>query len=242
MEQGSLEWKLERCGCATASRFKDVISRSKESFKVMKEGRQSVVRAFESNQDAASFISTAKVPALHRIEHTKGESLAARKTYLIEVLTEQLTGEPILKPTTPAMEWGTENESYARTAYEISTGNTVEEVGFVRISEYCGASPDGLIGSDGGVEFKCPYNSVNHINTIIEGSIPPWHIAQVQGCMWATQRDWWDFVSFDPRMPKNLQLFSQRILRNDSYIKLMTSSVVDFLADVNDIKEKLVAR
>lgn len=158
---------------------------------------------------------------------------ATRRAYRWEVLTERLTGLPVEGYTNKAMEWGTAHEAQAREAYEAETGDLVEQVGFLLHPERdtVGCSPDGLVGAEGGVEIKCPFSSVVHVQTL-HGGMPREHTAQVHGAMWVTGRKWWDFVSFDPRMPDGLQLYVERIHRNEGYIAELAAEVARFDAEV----------
>lgn len=160
---------------------------------------------------------------------------AGRRNYRIRLVTERLTGVPVASYQNTAMQWGKDNEPAARMAYEAHTGKLVEEVGFIKHPRvaWCGMSPDGLINEDGGVEIKCPYESTIHVNTLDSG-MPSEHIAQIQGALWVTGRKWWDFVSFDPRMPGKLKLYVQRIERDDEYIKNLQIEVIKFLTEVEE--------
>lgn len=165
-----------------------------------------------------------------------GKPLKARDDYLMRLVVERITGEPVESASSFAMAWGTDAEPYARGEYEIMTGNTVREVGFVKHPKHLwvGASSDGLVGSNGGVEFKCPYNSAVHLQTWSEG-MPEGHTAQVQGQMWILGLDWTDYVSYDPRMQnggEHLKLFKQRIARDQAYINDLEDKVLTFLAEV----------
>jgi hypothetical protein len=91
------------------------------------------------------------------------------------------------------------------------------------------------------IEIKCPFNSANHLETWLSG-MPEEHMAQIQGQMWLTDRQWCDFVSFDPRMPADLQLYVQRIPRNLEFIATLEREIVSFLGEVDDIVRKLKAR
>lgn len=176
------------------------------------------------------------------LDYTKaGKAGAKRTSYLWEVVIERLTGQPSDHFSSAAMEWGTENEPRSRMAYEAHSGNMVDEVGFIKhpTLPMCGGSPDGLIDENGGWESKSPFNSANHLNTILNG-MPDDHMAQIQGCMWITGRGWWDFTSFDPRMPDALRLYVQRIERNDEYIAQMEKEIIAFSAEANAIVSKLV--
>ena len=176
------------------------------------------------------------------LDYTKaGKAGAKRTSYLWEIVIERLTGQPSDHFSSAAMEWGSENEPRSRMAYEAHSGNMVDEVGFIKhpTLPMVGGSPDGLIDENGGWESKSPFNSANHLNTILNG-MPDDHMAQIQGCMWITGRDWWDFTSFDPRMPDGLKLYVQRIERNDEYITNMEKEIIAFSAEANAIIAKLV--
>jgi hypothetical protein len=138
------------------------------------------------------------------------------------------------------MQHGTEFEPQARMEYEARTGAMVEQVGFLHhpTIALCGGSPDGLVDEDGGLEIKCPYNSANHLQCFLTG-MPEEHIPQVQGLMWITGRQWWDFVSYDPRMPDHLKLYQSRIERDDEYIATLEKAVREFLAGVHERHEAL---
>lgn len=172
-----------------------------------------------------------------------GKPGAARERYLWEVVIERLTGKPTEHYTSTAMQWGTEQEVFARIDYEAKTGAFVTETGFIPHPsiDLCGGSPDGLIGDDGGIEIKCPFNSAVHLGTILNG-MPEDHMAQVQGLMWITGREWFDFVSFDPRMPAELQMYVQRIPRHNEFIVNMEYKIIAFQSDAAALIESLHAR
>jgi hypothetical protein len=91
------------------------------------------------------------------------------------------------------------------------------------------------------VEIKCPFNSANHLETWLSG-MPDEHMAQVQGQMWITNREWCDFVSFDSRMPPDLQLYVQRIPRNPEFIAMLEAAIICFLGEVTDTVAALQAK
>ena len=168
-----------------------------------------------------------------------GQPAQAAKDYLMELVVERLTGEPVTRYVTAAMQWGTDNEDAARAAYERHTGIEVEETGFVAHDTLlAGCSPDGLVDWDGLIEIKCPFSSAVHIETLLNG-MPADHMAQVQGQMWITGRQWCDFVSYDPRMPEPLQLHVQRISRVPAYVADLERQVTEFLFKVGDKVEAL---
>ena len=168
---------------------------------------------------------------------------AGRRNYRMQLVTERLTCIPCESYTNAAMQWGTDTEPAARAAYEALTGEIVAEAPFLLHTwlDWVGASPDGLVGADGGIEIKCPHQSTVHVETL-QGGMPPDHIAQIQGVMWVTGRQWVDFVSFDPRMPENLQLHVERIKRDEPYITLLETEVRKFLAEVDALEQQLRKR
>ena len=174
------------------------------------------------------------------VAKTKTGYAASRANYMAELVCERLTGRKAESYTNAAMEWGTEQEPHARTAYEARTGLMVTEVGFVdhpRVAA-SGASPDGLVGDDGLVEIKCPATAT-HLDFWLDETIPAKYITQMQWQMACTGRAWCDFVSFDPRLPPHLQLFVKRVSRDDGHIATLESEVTTFLAELETKVNKL---
>lgn len=164
----------------------------------------------------------------------KSGEAAARRNYRARLVVERLTGKPVEYFQTAAMRQGTEREPAARSAYEAQTGAWVNEVGFCRhdVME-AGASPDGMIGDDGGLEIKCP-ELATHLAYLRMAGMPPEYVAQVQGNLWITGRAWWDFASYSPDFPEGLQLSVRRVFRDDAYIKGLELAVGLFMAEVRE--------
>ena len=164
-----------------------------------------------------------------------GDSGAERRKYIGELVCERLTGEPTPHFQNAAMQHGTELEPLARQAYELETGNLVDEVGFYEHPTIpnAGASPDGLIGDDGLIEIKCP-ETYTHIETLRTGEIKQDYIYQMQWQMECTSRKWCDFVSFDNRLPEKLQIFIKRVYRDDELIEKMKKQVQAVNSAVDD--------
>ena len=76
------------------------------------------------------------------------------ETYILELMAEYYSNAEQEQLTNKDIERGIELEPQARMAFEFKTGLTVHQIGFIEYNEYIGCSPDGLIGSDGLVEFK----------------------------------------------------------------------------------------
>ena len=146
----------------------------------------------------------------------KGGEGAPRKNYRIELAVEILTGRPTSHYVSRDMQWGIDQEQFARAAYEVKRNTLVETCGFFvhPLVDRFGASPDGLVGLDGLTQFKCPATST-HIDWMLAGVIPDEHKPQMLAELACTDRQWNDFVSFDPRLPKHLQLFIRRMERRD---------------------------
>jgi putative phage-type endonuclease len=174
------------------------------------------------------------------VAKTKTGYSTSRANYMAQLVVERMTQTVAESYSNAAMEWGVENEQFARAAYEAKTGNMVDQVSAIdhpRIP-MSAASPDGLVGDDGCLEIKCP-NTATHIDTILGEEPAKKYYDQMQWQMVCTNRKWCDFVSFDPRMPSHLQLFIKRIERNDDYVEQLEKEVVQFLIEVDDKVKKL---
>lgn len=169
----------------------------------------------------------------------KSGEAAERRNYRTDLVVERLTGRPLDAFTSTAMKQGIEREPLARLAYEAETGRSVHEVGFCRHDEIdAGASPDGLIGENGGLEIKCPERTA-HLRYLQQEAEPPEYTWQIQGGLWITGREWWDFVSYNPDFPEHLQLIVRRIRRNELAIKSLAVAVVCFLSEVEAEVERV---
>ena len=170
-----------------------------------------------------------------------GNPAASRKNLIADLVTERMTGKPVGSGfVSAAMQWGIDNEPAARHAYSVLFGEIVEEVGFVLHPEHdwAGASPDGLVASDGLVEIKCP-NTSTHIEFLLTGHIDRDYILQMQWQMECTSRQWCDFVSFDPRMDDGLQIKTRRIQRDSEEISRLVSQGSEAIAEADGIIKRL---
>jgi putative phage-type endonuclease len=164
---------------------------------------------------------------------TKSGYSTSRANYMAELICERMTGVPADSYQSPAMVWGINTEPQARSAYEAEAGELVEQVGFIPHPTIpnSGASPDGLVGSDGLVEIKCP-NTATHIETLLGQAIPSKYHLQMQWQMACTGRKWCDFVSYDPRMPEHMQFFCKRVDRDPEMIAVLESEINAFLQEL----------
>lgn len=160
------------------------------------------------------------------------------QSYMRELIAEIITGKQA-EVSGRALEWGTEHESSARQEYEFWHNAAVEEIGICISDDYmAGASPDGFVGDKGMIEIKCPYNTGNHVKTIIAGEMPKEHVPQVQGNLWINGREWCDFISYDPRISGESRIFVSRVYRDNEYIKKLAAKVENFRVQMcNVLKE-----
>jgi putative phage-type endonuclease len=174
---------------------------------------------------------------------TKSGYSASRANYMAQLITERLTGQPTEGFSSAAMQWGTDTEPQARTAYEMMTGRDVVEVGFIQhpTIDGFGASPDGLVGDDGLIEIKCP-NTATHIETLLAEKVPSKYIIQMQVQMLCTGRSWCDFVSFDPRLPGNMVFWMSRVEADAEMQAEIEAEVRKFLAELTEKLVKLEAK
>ena len=172
-----------------------------------------------------------------------GAPSATRQNYMMQLLCERLTGKREEGFTSAAMQRGTELEPLARAAYEIRTGNIVDETGCFPHSKIDGfmASPDGLVGSVGLIECKCP-NTATHVATLQSGRHDPQYDWQMLAQMACADRDWVDFVSFDDRLPEELQYACFRFHRDESRIRDMETEVKLFLEELAELEREMRER
>lgn len=171
------------------------------------------------------------------------KTAAGYQNYMAQLICERLTGEPVETFKSAAMEHGTETEPQARAFYELETGNEVVECGFIPHPTLAnsGASPDGLIGDDGGLEIKAP-QPAKHIKNLMGGTIDKAYMLQMQWQMECTGREWCDFVSFNPSFPAHLQLHVQKVKRDQEMIEDITAAVTSFLSEMESKLRVLEAR
>lgn len=168
---------------------------------------------------------------------------ASRANYAAELVAERLTGTTAERYSNAAMQWGTDQEAPARQMYEFMSNYVVAQVGVVihpEIAMAC-ASPDGLVASDGLVEIKCP-NTATHIATLLGSEIDGKYLKQMQWQMACTGRLWCDFVSYDPRMPPEMQMFIRRVPRRSDDIAALTLATGLFLSEVENTVAALRAK
>ena len=182
-----------------------------------------------------------KVTASRAADVMTKKGSAARANLSAQLVLERLTNTKGESFSSAAMQWGVDQEPFARAAYEAHSGVWVDTVGFVQhpTIERAGASPDGLVGHDGLVEIKCP-NTATMIDTLLTGKVPSNYATQMQMQMACTGRAWCDYAVFDSRMPVKAQLFVKRVQRDQKFIDDMEKEIIAFLAEVETSYQFLI--
>jgi len=173
---------------------------------------------------------------------SKGRGTATSKTaetYMMELLAERLTGQAKPFFENDAMRWGTETEPQARAMYELKSGNTVDEVAFIVKDDFIGVSPDGLIGDDGMLEIKCP-TTITQVKRALSDKYSKDYYEQIQMQLWVAEREWCDFLSFDPRLDVAAGYLLQRVERDEEFIKNMNDKVYAFIDKKQELYNQLI--
>lgn len=157
-------------------------------------------------------------------------------SYMSQLIGERITGEPAdAFQGNRHTERGHELEPIARDLYCERTGNEVQEVGII-LNHGAGYSPDSLVGGDGLTEIKTKLPKYQ-VEVLLAGEIPKEHIAQCQGGLWISEREWIDFISYWPGMP----LFVKRAYREEKMISLIAERVEAFYAEMDRRMEMVMA-
>jgi hypothetical protein len=173
-----------------------------------------------------------------------GKEAEARKKYKIELIAERMTDTMVSRYVNDAMQWGIEQEPFARARYEELTGELVTLCGFALHGgiQFFGASPDGLVGEDGLVEIKCP-TSETYTGWIIGGVVPEQHKPQMLAQLAVTGRKYVDFFSFDPRVKVEVhQSFLRRFEPPEEDIAATEEAARKFLAEVDAMFETVISQ
>lgn len=165
-----------------------------------------------------------------------GGASLTRRTYMLKLAGEIITGEPMESFSNEHTERGHAMEDEARDLYAFQTGAELHRVGFIRNGR-AGCSPDSLIGEDGGLEIKTKLPHLL-IELMLKDEFPPEHKAQVQGTLWLTKREWWDLPVYYRGMP----MFTKRTYRDEPYIQRLATEVDRFNAELDQIVEQIRKR
>ena len=158
----------------------------------------------------------------------KGET---RRKALWEKAVERITGKSEKKPIiNEHIQRGVELEDTARTYYEMETGNTVVQVGFIEMNEYAGSSPDGLVGDDGIIEIKCPSSAV-FLRHFIYDDIEKQYYIQIQFNLMVSGRKWCDFIRYN----ENFDLYIKRVYVDEECQKEIREALKDCIEEIKEI-------
>ncbi len=244
-QQGSSEWHAARAGVITASMFK--VARSKVGTLTAQQQRYvDAVRSGMSAAEACAVADYKKAPtfaALDRALEGKpiGSPSDAAHNYAFRLAVERISGQPLDEGfETWQMRRGHELEPDARFEHELAANVTVKRAGFVTTNDgIFGGSADGLIGDDGGSEYKCLVSPEGLREVILSGDISEF-VDQVQGCMWLTDRKWWHFCLYCPALASiGRQLTWRRVERDDAYIDALQADLFEFRGLVDSYESKL---
>lgn len=164
----------------------------------------------------------------------KGEG-KTRSEYMRKLAGEIITGEPMDSYSNGHMERGRAMEDEARDLYSYLTNTDPQRVGFIKNGQK-GGSPDSLIGDKGGLEIKSALAHIQ-IERLTLDRLPPEHKAQVQGNLWVSEREWWDFCSYCPKLP----LLKVRVFRDEAYIRQISDAVDAFNDELALLVERIRA-
>ncbi|QJP09046.1 lambda exonuclease family protein [Pseudomonas multiresinivorans] len=244
-DQGSSEWHRARAGVITASMFE--VARSKVGCLTDQQKKYvDALLAGRSEFDAreiAGYKHAPKAEAITKVMagEVVGQPSEVAMNYAFSLAVERIAGEPLDGGfETWQMKRGHELEPMARIEHEIQTGLMVQRAGFVTTDDGCfGASADGLIGEDGGSEYKCFLAPEKlrafHIDNDASGIMD-----QVQGCMWITGRKFWHVGMYCPALePVGRQLWWQEFKRDEDYIEALEDDLWQFKLLVDQYETKL---
>lgn len=165
-------------------------------------------------------------------------------TYMTQVVAELVTGVPQDEISSKYLDHGNKHESTARQLYQwhMHTRQELRQVGFVEHPKFpgCGGSPDCLVGDDGVLELKCPYNVHQHLAHIENGGTDNRdYVWQMQGNLWITDRKWCDFGSFHPYVPEPLRFHVVRYERDEEIDERIPRAIKQVAIRVRDIEKRV---
>jgi hypothetical protein len=226
VEQGTEQWFRLRAGLPTASEFATVLAEPTANGTMANAMLDALVK---------SGVSAAQLAAAVKAAKSKNATPAAgRAKYLDRLAAEIITGQPDPDSyTSAAMERGHALEDEARGYYAFVKRVKPKQVAFVKRGR-AGASPDALIGDDGGLEIKIAMPTVQ-LPRLRAGKLPTEHKAQVQGNLWISGRAWWDFMSYWPGLPPLIV----RVERDEEYIARLAKAVDAFNEELDALVQAI---
>jgi hypothetical protein len=171
-----------------------------------------------------------------------GDYSAVRRNYMAELICERLSGNPTEGYFGKDMQWGVDNEPLARSAYEAEKLVAVQQIGFVNhpTIKHFGASPDGLVGLEGGIEIKCPKTATHIFDNLLQPEkIDREYVLQMYAQAACTKRKWCDFVSYDPRLPEDKSISIYRLEFSQNVIDEVEEAAIKFLAELEAVVDRI---
>jgi hypothetical protein len=233
-DQGGELWHQSRCGAITASMF--TVARAKVNCLTDQQAKYvAAICAGLSEKEAMMAAGYKAKPKSDSVERaiageTVGDYSDAAKNYAFRLAIERISGQPLDEGfETWSMKRGHELEPIARMEHEMETGLFIQRAGFVLTEDgKFGASADGLIGEDGGSEYKCLISPERLRSVLLTGDISEF-TDQIQGCMWICGRSWWHFCLYCPALePIGKQLWMKHVPRDDDYIEALEKDLIEF--------------
>jgi exodeoxyribonuclease (lambda-induced) len=221
--QGSEEWFAERRGVITASKLRDALDR------------------FEDTQpkEAVYYVKEPDRVRFPAVEYKRGELKAAGRLYAMDTARERLGGLVFGQYQNQQMRYGSEQEPFAREAYERERGVLVEEVGFFKTDDgRFGLSVDGLVEDDGAIEIKVLASSDQLFQLLVDKDYRDF-IHQITAPHWLLARKWTDLVLWTPDLEKKMHVV--RFERDESFIEQMEAGLLEFEAHVSCLEGRLRA-
>lgn len=168
-----------------------------------------------------------------------GQELKVRADYRMELVSERLTGRTPNHFVTNEMKWGAQQEQFGRSVYEQTQDALVQPVCFAvhPAMDFSGASPDGLVDDDRGIEIKCLITA-NHLEIWESMQVPQAYYDQIQWNMACCERFKWDFVCYDSRLPEHLQLIVIPVEYDEKRIAELTAEVVKMHTETEAMIER----
>jgi len=167
-------------------------------------------------------VGASQLGAWLAVSKRDGKPLKARLDLEREIAFSKAFNVSFSRFTTAAMQAGIDNEDFVRQQYSSHEGVVVDEVGCF-YNDYFVASPDGLVGKDGGLEIKWLQDS-NWTEVLLSNKPLYEHYLQCQGNLWASGRKWWDYVAASPNTGRFIVI---RVLPDAEIIAGISKSVVD---------------
>lgn len=161
--------------------------------------------------------------AVSKAKNSPGKPLKARLDYEKELMFERQFNTSFNVWVSEAMQEGIDLEDFARKQYQQITGNQCDECG-CWFNEFFVASPDRVVGNDGLIEVKILKD--NSFTEVLMSGVPDKHWKQIQGQLWASGREWCDYVAVNLNSKKVVII---RVLPDTEFHEYLNEAVQEQL-------------